>query len=70
MWKNQQFWESTFNSDVEKDIKSLYYTAKSPVDGVGRPLSNHGPLHHVGNVGSKSPGVSYSRASRRGSHHS
>ncbi|XP_056134125.1 myotubularin-related protein 13 isoform X2 [Lampris incognitus] len=44
IWTNQQFWEATFYSEVQNQIRALYLTATEEKVGIAMRLTDHGPL--------------------------
>ncbi|XP_013982153.2 myotubularin-related protein 13 isoform X4 [Salmo salar] len=44
IWTNQQFWEATFYSEVQNQIRALYLTAPEDKLGITARLKEQGPL--------------------------
>ncbi|XP_071238052.1 myotubularin-related protein 13-like isoform X1 [Salvelinus alpinus] len=44
IWTNQQFWEATFYSEVQNQIRTLYLTAPEDKLGISARLKEQGPL--------------------------
>ncbi|XP_055755463.1 myotubularin-related protein 13-like isoform X7 [Salvelinus fontinalis] len=44
IWTNQQFWEATFYSEVQNQIRALYLTAPEDKLGISARLKEQGPL--------------------------
>ncbi|XP_066556941.1 myotubularin-related protein 13 isoform X2 [Amia ocellicauda] len=45
IWTNQQFWEATFYSEVQNQIRSLYLTAAEDKSGASIKLKERGPVN-------------------------